>query len=505
VSDERQATERKVTFGEIFGIGEYRAIFSSTQLSWLGDYMAKAAVMALVFAQTGSVLASAGAFAITYAPWLLGGPFLSALAERYRYKRVMITCDVARAVLIGLVALPGMPLAVMLLLVFGASLLAPPGQAARSATLPLVLTGERVVLGLAVNQSSGQATQVFGYFTGAVIAIIDPRAALLCNAAAFALSALILWYGLKDRPPAMRAEQRSHLLRETGEGFRMVFGTPALRIIAVIVFTSMLFSIVPEGLASGWASSLSDDNATRQGLYQGLIMVANPLGFALGVLLIARLLMPTARRRLVPFLAVLGPLALVPALADPSILGVIAMTLISGLALAGMTPTLNGLFVQALPNGFRARAFGVMNSGMQALQGAAVFATGALVHFAGGGERLPLVVGLWCLAGVLIMLVLAVRWPKPDFFASAIAVAEAANRAAEPVGQHAEPEPRATEPDGRVAAPDGRVAAPDGRAPEPDGWPAAPAPTAERPAPPPPIHPPLPTDRRSPVPGTIDG
>jgi MFS family permease len=487
VSDERQATERKVTFGEIFGIGEYRAIFSSTQLSWIGEYMAKAAVMALVFAQTGSVLASAGAFAITYAPWLLAGPFLSALAERYRYKRVMITTDVARALLIGLVAVPGMPLPVMLLLVFGASLLAAPGQAARSAMLPLVLTGERVVLGLAVNQSSGQATQVFGYFAGAAIAILDPRAALLCNAAAFALSALILWYGLNDRPPAMRAEHRSHLFRETGEGFRMVFGTPALRIIAVIVFTSMLFSIVPEGLASGWAGTLADDDATRQGLYQGLIMVANPLGFALGVLLIARLLTPTVRRRLVPFLAVLGPLSLVPALAAPPILGVIAMTAISGLALAGMTPTLNGLFVQALPNGFRARAFGVMQSGIQALQGAAVLATASLVQLA-GGERLPLVVGLWCLAGVLIMLVLAMRWPKPDFFTAAIADAEAANRAAEPAAQ-------ATPPDGRAAEPDGRVTEP---APHVEPQPVTP-PT------PPPIRPALPADRRYPVPGTIDG
>jgi MFS family permease len=463
VSDDRPTTERRVTFGEIFGIGEYRAIYSSTQLAWIGEYMTKAAVMALVFAQTGSVFAAAGAFAITYVPWLIGGPFLSALAERYRYKRVMIGCDVARALLIGLVAVPGVPLSVMLLLVFAATLLAAPGQAARSAMLPLVLTGERVVLGLAVNQSSAQATQVIGYFAGALISIIDPQVAVLCTAAFFALSAIILSYGVTDRPPAMLPEHRSHLLRETGEGFRMVFGTPALRVIAIIVFTSMLFSIVPEGLASGWASSLAE-NDTRQGLYQGLIMAANPLGYALGVLLIARLLMPTARRRLVPYLAVLAPLALVPALVSPPILGVIAMTMVSGLAMAGMTPTLNGLFVQALPNGFRARAFGVMNSGVQAIQGLAVLATGGLVTLAGGQERLPLVVGLWCLAGMLIMLVLAVRWPKPDYFVAAIVKAEAANRAAEAPAPAPAPEQRSAQ-----------------------------------------VRPVPPADRRSPVPGTIDG
>lgn len=425
--DER-TTERNVTFREVFGIAEYRALFASTQLAWIGEYMVKAAVMALVFDQTGSVTASAGAFAISYVPWLVGGPFLATLAERYRYKQVIVTCDVLRAGLVALVAVPGMPLPVMLLLVFTVALLAPPGQAARSALLPLVLTGERVVLGLAINQSSGQATQVVGYFAGSVIAILDPRVALMINAGTFLLSALLLTLGLRPRPPQMRDEHRSHLLRETGEGFQVVFGTPALRVIAILVFTSMLFAIVPEGLAIGWASDLAEGEEARQGLYQGMIMVANPIGYALGVLLIARMLRPTMRRRLVPVLAVLAPLALAPALADPPIMGVVLMAMISGLAMAGMTPTLNGMFVQALPNGFRARAFGVMNSGMQALQGAAIFVTGFLVGLA-GDDRLHQVVGWWCLAGVGIMLVLAVRWPKPDFFAAAIARAEEINRA----------------------------------------------------------------------------
>jgi MFS family permease len=483
VSDDKQPAERKVTFGEIFGIAEYRAIFASTQLSWIGDYMAKAAVMALVFAQTGSVALSAASFALTYAPWLIGGPFLSALAERFRYKPVMISCDLMRAALIGLVAVPGMPLPVMLVLVFASALLAPPGQAARSATLPLVLTGERVVLGLAVNQSSGQATQVIGYFAGAVVSIIDPRFALACNAVTFLISALILWYGLADRPPAMRQEHRSHLLRETGEGFRMVFGTPALRVIAIVVFTSMLFAIVPEGLAAGWAGQHAGGDETRQGIYQGVIMVANPLGYAIGILLIARLLMPTTRRRLVPVLAVLSPLALVPAIANPQIAGVVVMTLISGVAMAGMTPTLNGLFVQALPNGFRARAYGVMNSGVQAIQGFAIFATGAMVGLA-GSDRLHLVVGFWSLAGVLVMLALAIRWPKPQVFAEAIAAAEAANDRADRRATD-RTEPRAADRADPRAAGNG----------VPEQPPRGSAPASR----------PHVTDSRTPVPGTMEG
>ena len=64
--------------------GEYRAVFAASALSWIGDYVAKAAVTVLVYQQTESVALSAAAFAISYLPWLIGGPLLATLAERHR-------------------------------------------------------------------------------------------------------------------------------------------------------------------------------------------------------------------------------------------------------------------------------------------------------------------------------------------------------------------------------------------------------------------------------------
>lgn len=226
----------------------------------------------------------------------------------------------------------------------------------------------------------------------------------------------------------MRAEQRSSLLRETAEGFRVVFGTPTLRAIAIVVFASMLFSIVPEGLAIGWAEELAADDAGRRGLYQGLIMIAQPVGQAIAALLIVRLLAPAIRSRLVRYFIVAAPLALVPAIFEPGIAVVVGMTMLSGMVISGILPTLNGIFVQILQHGYRARAFGVMNSGMQVLQGGAVLAVGAIVGT--GVLPLPVIVGLWSAAGVVLMLALAARWPKADVFTDAIAEAEVANRAA---------------------------------------------------------------------------
>ncbi|SDZ41479.1 MFS-type transporter involved in bile tolerance, Atg22 family [Micromonospora pattaloongensis] len=435
MSDEAQPAARPATFREVFGQREFRALFNAAVLSWIGDYMAKAAVTVMVYQETESVGMSAAAFAVSYLPWLVGGPLLATVAERSSYRRVMIACDLVRMVLIALVAVPGLPVWVMLLLLFATTLANPPSQAAKSALMPIILTGDRLVVGLSVNTSAGQAAQVAGYVAGAGVAAVSPRLALFIDAATFAVSAAIIRFGVRERPPAMAREHRTHLLRETGEGFRFVFGTPVLRATAVLVFTAMLFAIVPEGLAAAWAAEHAGDEAER-GLAQALIMAASPVGFILGGLIIGRTVRPDVRRTLIRPFAVLAPLALVPALLDPPPAVVAALAAICGFAVAGLMPVANGLFVQALPHGYRARAFGVMATGTQVMQGAAVLATGLLAD----RFSIPTVVGVWSVAGVLTMLVTAAQWPSAERFNAAIA--EASRRGAPSVPS--QPTPGAT-------------------------------------------------------------
>src|SRR5204863_344914 len=112
--------DRPAAFRDVFAVQEFRAIYLACALSWVGDYLAR----------------------------ILGGPLLAALAERYPYRRVMIICDLARMVLIGVVAIPGLPVAATLVVLFLAMLANPPTQAARSALLPLILSRDRLVVGL---------------------------------------------------------------------------------------------------------------------------------------------------------------------------------------------------------------------------------------------------------------------------------------------------------------------------------------------------------------------
>jgi predicted MFS family arabinose efflux permease len=319
---------------------------------------------------------------------------------------MMVACDLIRMVLIAVVAVPGIPVWVLLALLFGTALANPPFQAARSALLPQVLTGDRFVLGLSLQQSTGQAAQVVGFAAGAALAGFYPRLALVINAVTFGLSALLIRVGVTDRRPIGRPEGR-HILRETAEGYEIIFRSPIMRSIALVVFATMFFGIVPEGLAAVWAANLSANRA-EAGWMQGLIMIANPIGFIVGGLVMGRLVPPAVRRRLIPSFAVLAPLMLVPALFSPPVTTIAVMAALCGFAIAGMLPAANGLFVQVLPSGYRARAFGVMQSGMQVAQGIAVLVTGGLADQFGP----PTAVGAWSVAGVVVVLLMVLQWPS---------------------------------------------------------------------------------------------
>ena len=103
------------------------------------------------------------------------------------------------------------------------------------------------------------------------------------------------------------------------------------------------------------------------------------------------------------------PLLLVPALAAPPTAVVFVLVVAAGVANTVILP-LNGLFVQVLPDDFRARAFGVMQGGIQVTHAVAVLAAGALAEVL----PVPVVVGLWSLCGLAVTVAALRTWPTRE-------------------------------------------------------------------------------------------
>src|ERR1700760_23174 len=286
--------EKQATYREVFAIREFRGVWFAQVLSYAGDQFAQVAIAVLVYHRTGSALLTALAYALPYLPPIAGGPLLSGLADLFPRRQVMIACDLIRAGMVALMAIPSMPFAGLCGLLFFTVLLGAPFTSARSALLPDILTGDKFVVGSAIGNISFQASQLLGLVArGPVVAVLNPYRTLGTDALTFLLSALIVTGWVKRRSsPHREPGKRPSLWAVSREGVGMVFGDPVLRTLMLFGWLAG-FGIVPEGLAAPYAHALHGD-----ALPVGLLMGAMPLGVVVGSFTFGRLVTPSGRMRI---------------------------------------------------------------------------------------------------------------------------------------------------------------------------------------------------------------
>ncbi|MFC4591829.1 MFS transporter [Sphaerisporangium corydalis] len=401
----RRSAERQATYSEVFAIGEFRALWVGQCLSLLGDQLAQVALALLVFERTRSPFATAAVYALTYLPPILGGPLLAGLADRYARRQVMIVCDVVRALLVGLMAVPSMPFPVLCALVFCVVLLSSPFTAARAALLPEILEGDRYVAGSALQNMTNQAVQMLGFAAGAgVIATIGAHHGLALDAVTFLASALILTIGVLRRPaPYPENGIHASIWSMTKSGARLVFGDKRLRTLVMFAWLCG-FYVLPEGIAVPYAATLSDDPRTIT-LITGLLMAAMPTGTVLGAFAFSRFVTPSGRLRTMGWMAMLSCAPLMGCVLRPPLAIVLALWILAGMGGAYQLAA-NAAFVQCVPASRRGQAFGLVQSGLLAVQGIGILVGGAAAQALGPEP----VVALAGAAGLSVAVMLAMLW-----------------------------------------------------------------------------------------------
>ena len=180
------APHRPSTFRQVFAVSEFRALWTAQVLSVIGDQLARVALTLLVFQRTGSALLAAITFAVSIVPAFVGGLTLSGLADRLPRRQVMIVSDLSRTVLVAIMAIPGMPVFLMICIFGVVTLIGAPFSAARAALYPDILTGDLYVLGTAVTLTTLQFAQVIGFAAGgAIVEFFGVRTSLLVDSATF--------------------------------------------------------------------------------------------------------------------------------------------------------------------------------------------------------------------------------------------------------------------------------------------------------------------------------
>ncbi|MBP2707769.1 MFS transporter [Microbispora sp. RL4-1S] len=401
----RRPPEARATYREVLAIREFRALWLGQGMSLLGDQLAQVALAVLVYDRTRSPLATAAVYALTYLPPIIGGPLLAGLADRYPRRRVMLSCDVLRALLLAVMAVPGMPFAALCCLVFCVVLLSAPFSAARAALLPEILDGDRYVVGSAVQNVTNQAVQMLGFAVGgAAIATLGPYRALALDCATFLGSALIIVARVRRRPAPLRSAQgKPSMWRMTLAGSRLVFGDRRLRTLVMFAWLCG-FYVLPEGIAVPYAERLFDGTLSVP-VITGLLMAAMPSGTVVGAFLFGRFVSPSGRLRAMGWLSMLTCAPLVACVVRPPLEGVLALWVLSGIGGAYQLAA-NAAFVQCVPAEGRGQAFGLVQSGLLAAQGIAILIGGAAAQQL-GPEPVAALAGA---AGLSAAAVLAALW-----------------------------------------------------------------------------------------------
>jgi MFS family permease len=394
------AVPPRATFRDVFAVREFRALWLSMVLSVAGDRLALVALTLLVYGRTRSPLLAAAVYAAGYLPWVIGGLFLADVADRRPRREVMIFCDAVRAVGVGAMALPRVPIGALVALLFATNTFAPPFESARAAITPDILPGERYVLGTAVIQTTFLGGQVVGAAGGGLaVAYLGVRPALGIDAATFVLSGLLIGLGTRARPAAQAQRATQSPWTRMLDGFRLVFGDQALRTLLLFGWL-VFFYTIPEGIAAPYAARLGGGPIAT-----GLVIASTALSTTIVTPLFTRFVRPRRRLALMGPLAVLTCAALVATALRPDLaVSLVIFSLSAAFAIYQIAA--NTAFVVRVPKERRAQAFGIANMGVIVGQGAAFVVAGAAAEMFSPAAVIAVGGGLGAVSGV----VLTLRW-----------------------------------------------------------------------------------------------
>jgi MFS family permease len=345
-----------------------RRLWYARLVSEGGDWAARLALGLLVFAQTGSPLATTTVTAVSLLPHLGIGQVLGTLADRFPHRSVMIGAELWRGVIYLVLAFTHLPVPAILALAFVAGLADPPFLAATSAALPL-LAGDRYMLVLTLWTSTHQAMTLVGFAAGGLlVAATSPSLALALNAASFLVSIVFIAGSRPTR--SSETSERKPLIRPA---VRALTSDRLIMVSAGAVTIAAVLGVTVESLMVAYAAHLGYGARGA-----GLLATIPPIAALLTALLIrsdgAHVQLV---RRVCWTVTGMSAVAFTAFILD-SPMPVIAVAFLAAGALDVMTVPAGAVIGQRLPQGSRGTAFSFLEGALGTAQVLGALLAGAL-------------------------------------------------------------------------------------------------------------------------------
>lgn len=380
----------------VVGVSEFRAVWLAETCSNGGDQLTRVALAILVYDRTNSALAAAAVFALTYLAALGGGLGLSQLADRLPRRGLIIGCALSQAALVGLMAIPGMPLWVLFVLLTVVYLIQAPALSAQNALTRELFDDDAMYLrsqdlrGITTNT----VTLVGLAGAGLIVLTIGTSWALLIDALTFVAAAALVAFGVRKRSVAA----------DGNDGWfgavRWVFGDHRLRVLLTLAWLVGLV-VLPEGLAAPLAQELGAGSAAV-----GWLLAADPLGFVVGTFLLSHFVAAKARVAMIGTLATGSVGTLILFFVQPNLPVALALLVLAG-AFGAYQIAVSATFNTLVPNAMLGGAIGVARTGLRVAQGVGIALGGAIAQLIGSAANTIALAGV---LGVMIAVPATISW-----------------------------------------------------------------------------------------------
>jgi Major Facilitator Superfamily len=387
----------RLSYRSALAAPEFRALLAGQLVSVAGLSVGAVALTILVYRQTGSPFFASLTFALSFLPYLVGGALLSAVVDRFRPRGLVAACDTASALLVGAIALPGMPLPLLFALLLASGTLASISGGARAALVRAAVSADAYVPARSLLRIASQLAQIGGNAGGgALLVFLSPSGALLVDAAALICSALTVRLAVANHPNTGEPGEQP-LLKDSIRGAREVFRVAELRRLLLVGWLAPMCIVAPEAVAAPYVAGHHGSSAVV-----GWWLMALPVGLIAGDLAGVRLLTAPQQRRLVAPSAAAGFLPFLAFVLDPSIPAGMLLLVISG-ACGVYVLGLDARIRDAAPEEMFARTMTVSWSGQMAVQGLGFAVAGALAEALGPAGAIACAGGCGLLGTVALM------------------------------------------------------------------------------------------------------
>ncbi len=384
--------------------GPFVGLVASHAVSLIGNSFTQVAMPWFVLETTGSAALTGVTAFFGFLPLVLSAVFGGAVVDRFGQRRANIVADVASGVTVAMIPLLHLTVGIafwqILVFVFLGAMLDAPGVAARRALLPDV--AGRAGIGLERANSLFETVYSVGQLVGPpvaglLIAASGAVSALWANAAAFAVSSLLIVFTVPRDAGATAGTAQSYG-KQLMDGLRFVWGNALMRTLSLL-FASCLFFVMP--LYAVVMPALFREeygNAT----YLGLLLAAEGGGGILGAMLYGVFGHRVSNRAVILGAFLLFSTGVTVYAFQPPFWTMLLVGLTTGLAVGPMGPISATVFQRQTPPEMLGRVFGANTSLTFAAAPLGVLLGGASLQWLG----FPLTMGVIA-AGSLLVTVFA--------------------------------------------------------------------------------------------------